>query len=109
MKKKETAYDIEGVHGYNPAYPSMKPIFFARGPAFKTGNYQARDQFLTKDLYAIIAHVTGITPRSSTNATLENAWDIFASPSSSSSSSKHSGAQFILLLPLIKNLFNQLF
>ena len=57
----------------------MKPIFLAAGPAFKTGGYQAANIFETKDLYAIMAHVVGITP-AKTNATLGVMTDIFADP-----------------------------
>ena len=94
-----------GVHGYNPSYSAMKPIFFARGPAFKSGNYRAKSKFLTKDIYAIIGHVTGIKPNHSTDATIENAWDIFTDGQQNSSTTIFNSAatfrQFLFIFVAI--------
>ncbi|NUO75794.1 MAG: alkaline phosphatase family protein [Lysobacter sp.] len=49
-----------GSHGYDPALPSMRAIFFARGPAFRRG---ARiDAFDNVDVYPLLARLVGIEP-----------------------------------------------
>ena len=49
-----------GSHGYDPALPSMRAIFFARGPAFRRG---ARiDAFDNVDVYPLLARLVGIRP-----------------------------------------------
>ncbi|XP_067126584.1 ectonucleotide pyrophosphatase/phosphodiesterase family member 5-like [Centruroides vittatus] len=58
-----------GQHGYDNILPSMRPIFFARGPAFKE-NYQT-DVFETVNVYPLICHLLGIKPAPN-NGTLDS-------------------------------------
>jgi predicted AlkP superfamily pyrophosphatase or phosphodiesterase len=49
-----------GSHGYDPALPSMRAIFLARGPAFRRG---ARlPPFENVDVYPLLARLLGIPP-----------------------------------------------
>jgi predicted AlkP superfamily pyrophosphatase or phosphodiesterase len=49
-----------GRHGYDNALPSMRTIFIARGPAFRSG---ARiPEFNNVDVYPLLARVLGVTP-----------------------------------------------
>ena len=65
-------YSRRGGHGYDNRLPSMKPIFFARGPNIKT-NYTA-SPFNTVDIYPLVAALLGIEPEPN-NGTLENVRD----------------------------------
>ena len=78
----------------------MKPIFLARGPAFKGNGYKVEKKFETKDIYAIIAHVVGIVPRK-TNASLSLVSELFAP--SSASRCVPSGS-FVLLLAMAQTI-----
>ena len=49
-----------GAHGYPPETPSMQAIFLARGPAFKKGVMVP--PFQNIHLYALLAHLLGVTP-----------------------------------------------
>ncbi|MEH6418730.1 alkaline phosphatase family protein [Pseudomonas sp. CGJS7] len=49
-----------GSHGYDPALPSMRAIFLARGPAFKRGATLA--PFDNVDVYPLLARLLGIAP-----------------------------------------------
>lgn len=49
-----------GAHGYDPKYESMRGIFLAKGPSFKT-NVQIAP-FKNLDLYELMCKVLGITP-----------------------------------------------
>lgn len=49
-----------GMHGFDNALPSMRAIFVARGPAFRTG---ARiPEFSNVHVYSLLAHVLGLNP-----------------------------------------------
>lgn len=52
--------DFKGSHGYLNTFPSMWPIFFARGPAFKKG-YHSKT-FNTIDLYPLMCKLLKINP-----------------------------------------------
>lgn len=49
-----------GSHGYDPALPSMRAIFMARGPAFRRGAVLA--PFDNVDVYPLLARLLGIEP-----------------------------------------------
>ena len=49
-----------GSHGYDPALPSMRAIFLARGPAFRQG--VRLPPFDNVDVYPLLARLLGIAP-----------------------------------------------
>lgn len=49
-----------GSHGYDPALPSMRAIFLARGPAFRRG--ATLPAFDNVDVYPLLARLVGIRP-----------------------------------------------
>ena len=49
-----------GSHGYDPALPSMRALFVARGPAFRQG--AEIPAFDNVDVYPLLARLLGITP-----------------------------------------------
>jgi predicted AlkP superfamily pyrophosphatase or phosphodiesterase len=49
-----------GSHGFDPALPSMRAIFLARGPAFKRG--ATIPAFDNVDVYPLLARLIGIRP-----------------------------------------------
>ncbi|SDY41270.1 Predicted pyrophosphatase or phosphodiesterase, AlkP superfamily [Lysobacter sp. yr284] len=49
-----------GSHGYDPALPSMRAIFIARGPAFREG--ATIPAFDNVDVYPLLARLLGIAP-----------------------------------------------
>ena len=55
---KKYKYKSRGGHGYLNTYPSMWPIFFARGPAFKQG-YHSKS-FNSVDLYPLMCKLLKI-------------------------------------------------
>lgn len=59
-----------GEHGYDNALPSMRALFVAQGPAFRSG--QTVGEFINVDVYPLMACVLGIraAPNDGTLATL---------------------------------------
>lgn len=51
---------VRGSHGYDPALPSMRALFLARGPAFRRGAVIA--PFDNVDVYPLLARLLGIAP-----------------------------------------------
>ena len=51
---------VTGAHGYEPTLPSMRAIFFARGPAFRAGT--RLHGFDNVDVYPLLAHLLAIPP-----------------------------------------------
>jgi predicted AlkP superfamily pyrophosphatase or phosphodiesterase len=49
-----------GSHGYDPALPSMRALFIARGPAFRQG--MEIPAFDNVDVYPLLARLLGIAP-----------------------------------------------
>ena len=49
-----------GTHGYDPELPSMRALFVARGPAFRSG--ATVPPFGNVHLYALMAHILGLRP-----------------------------------------------
>lgn len=49
-----------GSHGYDPALPSMRAVFIARGPSFAVG--KPLPSFDNIDVYPLLARLLGITP-----------------------------------------------
>ena len=49
-----------GSHGYDPALPSMRALFVARGPSFRRG--VVLPAFDNVDVYPLLARLVGITP-----------------------------------------------
>lgn len=49
-----------GSHGFDPALPSMRAIFLARGPSFRSG--VELPAFDNVDVYPLLARLIGITP-----------------------------------------------
>lgn len=58
----------KGAHGYDNDLPSMKPIFFARGPNIKAG-YKT-EPFNSVDIYPLVCDLLGIKPAPN-NGTLD--------------------------------------
>ncbi len=56
---KRPAHD-RGSHGYDPALPSMRALFVARGPSFRQGAVIA--PFDSVDVYPLLARLVGISP-----------------------------------------------
>lgn len=55
-----TQVQTRGSHGFDPALPSMRAIFLARGPAFKRG--ATIPAFDNVDVYPLLARLIGIRP-----------------------------------------------
>jgi predicted AlkP superfamily pyrophosphatase or phosphodiesterase len=53
-------YQHRGSHGYDPALPSMRALFVARGPAFRQG--VEIPAFDNVDVYPLLARLLGIAP-----------------------------------------------
>lgn len=49
---------MRGSHGYDPAHPSMHAVFFARGPAFRTGAVLPAIQAV--DVYPLLMRLLGL-------------------------------------------------
>lgn len=49
-----------GSHGYDPALPSMRALFVARGPGFRVGSTLA--PFDNVDVYPLLAKLIGVAP-----------------------------------------------
>ena len=49
---------VRGSHGYDPALPSMRAVFIASGPAFRTG--AVIDPVDNVDVYPLLARLLGI-------------------------------------------------
>ncbi|XP_066968259.1 glycerophosphocholine cholinephosphodiesterase ENPP6-like isoform X2 [Macrobrachium rosenbergii] len=64
-----------GIHGLNPTLPSMRGIFFAKGPAFKEG--LVTDPINMVDVYQVLTTVLDIVPLPH-NGTWKNVESIFA-------------------------------
>jgi len=47
-----------GTHGYDNLIPDMQGIFYARGPAFKSG--YVSPSFYNVNVYSIIAHILNL-------------------------------------------------
>ncbi|KAK3092134.1 hypothetical protein FSP39_025474 [Pinctada imbricata] len=58
--KTKPTYSSKGTHGYDNNLQSMKPIFYAAGPSFKTG-YGA-GPFHVVDIYPLMCKILGIDP-----------------------------------------------
>ncbi len=56
---KRPAHD-RGSHGYDPALPSMRALFVARGPSFRPGTLL--EPFANVDVYPLLARLLGIAP-----------------------------------------------
>lgn len=57
---KPKGYPVWGNHGYNASLPSMRPLFLAHGPRFRSGGYVHPTVFENVDLYPLMAHLLGI-------------------------------------------------
>jgi predicted AlkP superfamily pyrophosphatase or phosphodiesterase len=55
-----SARDERGSHGYDPALPSMRALFVAQGPAFRSGAVVA--PFGSVHVYALLCEVLGLRP-----------------------------------------------
>lgn len=68
-----------GGHGYDNELMTMKPIFIARGPAFKSG--VTVDPIKSVDIYPLICHLLEIEPASN-NGSLARAKTLLKSTNS---------------------------
>ncbi|MCD6333069.1 MAG: alkaline phosphatase family protein, partial [Bacteroidales bacterium] len=59
VKRKKKGYSL-GAHGYDPANPDMHAVFYAMGPAFKTGYLQPA--FENVDIYPLLTYILKIKP-----------------------------------------------
>ena len=55
---KSKARNKKGDHGYSNELPSMKPIFFARGPDFRKGVKST--SILSVDIYSLVCRLLNI-------------------------------------------------
>ena len=60
---------VGGTHGYEPDYKDMHAIFYAKGPAFKTGYVHPTTENV--NIYPLIAKILGLKP-AETDGKLEN-------------------------------------
>ncbi len=51
---------VKGEHGFAPEDPTMRSVFVANGPAFRSGVVLA--PFDNVDIYPLLAHLLGVTP-----------------------------------------------
>lgn len=51
---------VKGEHGFAPEDPTMRSVFVASGPAFRSGVVLA--PFDNVDIYPLLAHLLGVTP-----------------------------------------------
>ena len=58
--ERRRAAGSRGSHGYDPALPSMRALFIARGPAFREG--VVLPAFDNVDVYPLLARLVGIAP-----------------------------------------------
>lgn len=56
---KPKGYPVWGNHGYNNSLPSMRPLFLAIGPSFKTA-FNHKEVFENIDLYPLMLHLLNI-------------------------------------------------
>lgn len=59
-KRSEEQERTRGSHGYDPALPSMRAVFIARGPSFAPG--RQLPPFDNVDVYPLLARLLGIVP-----------------------------------------------
>ncbi len=61
-KKKPNPWDGKdgGAHGFDPYDPTMRAVFVAHGPSFKSG--VTLPLFDNVDVYPLLARITGVTP-----------------------------------------------
>jgi predicted AlkP superfamily pyrophosphatase or phosphodiesterase len=57
---KRPAQATRGSHGFDPALPSMRALFVARGPSFTPGT--RLPAFDNVDVYPLLAHLLGVEP-----------------------------------------------
>jgi ectonucleotide pyrophosphatase/phosphodiesterase family protein 5 len=71
---------VWGNHGYNNSLPSMRPLFLARGPAFKKG-FVHNQTFFNIDLYPMMCFILEMFPldRFPSNGTLTRVFDMIDS------------------------------
>lgn len=62
-----------GVHGYDNNDPTMKPIFMAKGPSFKTG-VVIDDEFVNIDLYYLFCKLLRLKCIQVDGLDRENIW-----------------------------------
>jgi len=60
---KQPTDAVRGSHGYDPALPSMRALFIARGPSFRRG--VQLPAFDNVDVYPLLARLVGIAPAAS--------------------------------------------
>ncbi|XP_054163174.1 bis(5'-adenosyl)-triphosphatase ENPP4-like [Oppia nitens] len=70
-----------GNHGYDNRLESMRPLFIANGPTFKSG-YNHTKPFVNVDLYPLMLYVLQLYPtiQFPSNGSLTNIWDILIPP-----------------------------
>lgn len=68
LKRNDRGYSL-GTHGYNPANRDMHTIFYAMGPAFKSG--YSHGSFENVNLYPLLAEIMNLDP-AETDGNLEN-------------------------------------
>ena len=72
---------VWGNHGYNNSLPSMRPLFIASGPAFKSG-YDHKKPFSNVDLYPLMLNVLQLFPTKNypSNGSFSNVFDLLIPP-----------------------------
>lgn len=69
-------------HGYDNNLLSMRPLFMASGPGFKT-NYTFEDPIEMINLYSLFCHLLQVQPSSTNEGSVEEVAHILSSKSSS--------------------------
>ena len=60
---------VWGNHGYNNSLDSMRPLFIAYGPSFRSG-FTLSNRFENVDLYPLMSYILGFKPHAN-NGTFE--------------------------------------
>lgn len=70
---------VWGNHGYNNSLPSMKPLFVAKGPAFRSRHHRLKS-FSNVDLFPLMCNILGLPmSKYNTNGSFEHVFDFLAS------------------------------
>ncbi|KAH9520355.1 Ectonucleotide pyrophosphatase/phosphodiesterase member 5 [Bulinus truncatus] len=101
---KRRAVKYYGDHGYDNDLLSMKPLFIASGPDFKTGG-QRVEPIQSVDIYPLICHLLDI-PAAPNNGSLERAKSLLRDSFNKCSVNQHSFFVSIVTCYIVLFLFN---
>lgn len=104
LPQRDDSYTYHGAHGYSPEEMKMKAIFFAKGPAFKSG--VTIDPINIVDVYQVAMHCLNV-PANPNNGTWEHVQDALVNPVSPFTGAGNSliGHLFAVVLGLLTAAF----